>query len=137
VTLPDRTEQPARLLAYDRELDLAALAIEANGLPTITLGDSQQLAVGAWVLALGHPYGVLNAVTGGTVIGTGAFLPDMPLARRDWIAVSLKMRPGHSGGSLIDDQGRLVGINTMISGPEVGLAVPAHVAKTFLKQQML
>ena len=55
---------------------------------------------------------------------------------REWIAVSLELRPGHSGGPLVDDQGRLIGINTMMAGPEVGMAVPVHVVKEFLRQEV-
>jgi putative serine protease PepD len=52
---------------------------------------------------------------------------------RDWIALSLHMRPGHSGGPLVDAAGRLVGVNTMITGPDVGFAIPVQTVKTFLK----
>ncbi len=55
---------------------------------------------------------------------------------REWIAVSLELRPGHSGGPLVDVQGRLVGVNTMMAGPEVGMAVPVHVVKEFLRQEL-
>jgi S1-C subfamily serine protease len=73
-------------------------------------------------------------VTAGIVTGLGTHLAEMPLAERDWIAVSLHLRPGHSGGPLVDEHGRLVGINTIMAGPDVGLAVPVHVAKAFLQQ---
>jgi serine protease Do len=118
------------------ELDLAALSIEASGLPTIEPGDSRKLRPGEWVLALGHPWGVIGAATGGIVIGIGADLPEMPFAGREWLAVSLHMRPGHSGGPLIDTAGRLVGVNTMINGPDVGMAVPVHVIKKFLRRSL-
>jgi serine protease Do len=137
VTLQDGTELPARLLAHDRETDLAALVVDANGLPTMELGKSKDLEPGTWVMALGHPWGVANAVSGGIVIGSGATLPELPPFKNDWIVVSLQMRPGHSGGSLIDYQGRLLGVNTMITGPEVGLAVPVHVVKRFLKKEIV
>ena len=74
-----------------------------------------------------------NAATAGVIAGVGKQLPEMPLSERDWIAVSLHLRPGHSGGPLVDDQGRLVGINTMMAGPDVGVAVPVHVVKRFLR----
>jgi serine protease Do len=137
VTLQDGTELPARLLAQDREADLAALVVDTNGLPTMELGRSKDLTPGTWVMALGHPWGVANAVSGGIVIGSGATLPELPPFKNDWIVVSLQMRPGHSGGSLIDYQGRLLGVNTMITGPEVGLAIPVHVVKRFLKQEIV
>ena len=55
---------------------------------------------------------------------------------REWIAVSLELRPGHSGGPLVDVQGRLVGVNTMMAGPEVGMAIPVRVVKEFLRQEL-
>jgi S1-C subfamily serine protease len=133
VTLPDGRTLSARVLATDADRDLAALSVEANNLPTIALGESQQLQPGQWVLALGHPWGVLGAATAGIVINTGT-PPEMPADRGEFIQVGLHLRPGHSGGPLVDVQGRLVGINTMITGPEVGLAVPVHTVKHFLRQ---
>ena len=134
VTLPDARTLPARLLAHDDQHDLAALAVDAEGLPTIQVGDSRLLKAGQWVMAIGHPYGVAGAVTAGIVIGEGAELPEVASRGREWIAVSLHMRPGHSGGPLVDIDGRLVGINTMITGPDVGMAVPVHVVKEFLRR---
>lgn len=135
VALPNGETLRARVLALDTDNDLAALGVEASGLPTIALGDSRKLKVGEWVMALGHPYGVPNALTAGIVIGSGDHLPEMQPGRQ-WIALSLRLRPGHSGGPLVDVQGRLVGINTMISGPSVGFAVPVHVVKQFLKSAL-
>ena len=134
VTLPDNRTLPARILAHDEQHDLAALAVDATGLPTIQVGDSRLLKAGQWVMAIGHPYGVAGAVTSGIVIGEGTQLPEMATGGREWIAVSLHMRPGHSGGPLVDIDGRLVGINTMITGPDVGMAVPVHVVKEFLRR---
>jgi S1-C subfamily serine protease len=135
VTLPNGATLPARVLAADPDHDIAALSIEANNLPTIMLGDSRQLQPGQWVLALGHPWGVLGAATAGIVIDTGR-PPEMPANRGEFVQVGLHLRPGHSGGPLVDVQGRLVGINTMITGPEVGLAVPVHTVKDFLRQAL-
>jgi serine protease Do len=136
VTLPDGTTRSARILAYDSNIDVAALSVEASHLPTINLGESRRLQPGQWVVALGHPWGVSGAATAGVVIGVGADLPEVPHSNREWIAVSLHLRPGHSGGPLVDAQGRLVGINTMMVGLEVGMAVPVHVVKAFLKQAL-
>jgi serine protease Do len=127
----------AEILTTDRELDLAALRIQGGNLPTIQLGDSRMVRPGQWVMALGHPWGVTGAATGGVIIGMGRQWPEMPLTRQDWIVVSLHMRPGHSGGPLVDVRGRLLGINTMINGPDVGFAIPAHVVVAFLKRRLL
>ena len=135
VTLADGRALPARLLAHDVGLDLAALKIDAKDLPTIALGRSKRLQPGQWVLALGHPWGVRGAVTAGVVIGLGPH-PEGIMGQRNLIQVNLPLRPGHSGGPLIDAHGRLVGINTMMNGPEVGLAVPVHEATSFLRNAL-
>ncbi|PZC47848.1 MAG: serine protease Do [Chloroflexi bacterium] len=134
VTLPDGTTVPAQLLARDDNRDLAALSVDVGGLPTITPGASRSLNPGQLVLAVGHPWGVLGAATSGIVIGTGADWPDMPWSRRNWLVVNLHLRPGHSGGPMVDISGRLVGVNTMITGPDVGLAVPVSTVKRFLRE---
>jgi serine protease Do len=136
ITLPGGGTAPARILARSAELDLAALGVEADGLPTIELGESRCLEPGQWVLAIGHPWGVTGAVTAGVIAGVGEQLPEMPLSRREWIAVSLHLRPGYSGGPLVDARGHLVGINTIMAGPDVGLAVPVHVVKRFLRRAL-
>jgi len=135
VTLPDGRRLPARVLAYDQTLDLAALRVDARNLPTIELGDSKRLQPGDWVLALGHPWGVTGAATAGVVIAVGV-PPEMARMGRELVQVSLHLRPGHSGGPLVDVRGRLVGINTLMAGPDVGLAVPVHVVKSFLRSRL-
>lgn len=136
VVLPDGSVRPARILAVDRDRDVAALVVEASQLPAIGLGRSLDLRPGEWVLALGHPWSVPGAATAGVVIGTGAELPDAPDSGQDWIAVSLPLRPGNSGGPLVDAAGRLVGVNTMMVGLEVGMAVPVDDVKVFLRQAL-
>jgi S1-C subfamily serine protease len=135
VILPDGRQLPARVLALDEANDLAALSVEADNLPVIEPGDSTEVRPGQWVMALGHPWGVRDALTAGVVIGMGAQLPEMQPGR-EWIALNLRLRPGHSGGPLVDTNGRLIGVNTMISGPEVGFAVPSHLVKAFLKRAL-
>ena len=135
VILPDGRTLPAQLLAQDTNRDLAALSVEGSDLPTIELGHSSQLRPGQWVLALGHPWGVLGAPTAGIVIDTGR-PPEISSYQGDLIQVSLRLRPGHSGGPLVDIHGRLIGINTMIAGPEVGLAIPLHTVKEFLRERL-
>ena len=136
VELPNGHMLPAQILARDPNRDLAALRVEANDLPSVQLGDSQRLRPGEWVMAVGHPWGVPGAATAGVVIGMGTEWPELPRNGRDWVVVSLHMRPGHSGGPLVDVHGRLVGINTMINGPDVGVAIPVHVVVEFLRQAL-
>jgi len=134
VGLRDGRHLPARVLGRSPERDLALLDVEADELPAIELGDSRSLAPGTWVMALGHPWGVPGGTTAGVVIGVDTHLPEAPqrAGGRSWIAVSAHLRPGHSGGPLVDHAGRLVGINTMMAGPNVGLAVPVEEVKGYL-----
>jgi serine protease Do len=137
VELTDGRVFPADVLATDMERDLAAVRVDALDLPVTRLADSRMVRPGQWVMALGHPWGITGAATAGVVIGAGKEWPEMPPLHRDWIASSLHMRPGHSGGPLVDVEGRLLGINTMINGPDVGFAVPVHVVVEFLRAKLL
>lgn len=132
VILHDDRLYSAQVVGFDAEKDLAALAVDAQDLPTITAGTSEALTAGQWVMAVGHPWGVVDGLTSGVIIGIGTNLPER-FDNREWIALSLKLRPGHSGGPLIDVNGHLIGINTMIAGPEVGFAIPVNIVKDFLK----
>ena len=107
VQLADGREFTPRLLAVDSEADLAVLRIDAHDLPAIELGSSQQLKPGELVFAFGFPWGVAGGATAGVVIGVGAQVGDMVSTRNEWIAASLHLRPGHSGGPMVDAQGRL------------------------------
>jgi serine protease Do len=142
VTLPDGRTLPAAIVGYDAQRDLALLSVKARGLPALELGDSRNLLPGQWVLAVGHPWGIAGVVTAGVVIGMGHDLPEMgggpaSAARREWLMVSLVLRPGNSGGPLVDAQGRLLGVNTIMTGPEVGGAVPVHAVRSFLDEALL
>lgn len=132
--LPDKRELPARLIAYDREHDLAALSIDANNLRAIEFGDSKNLKPGTWVMSIGHPWGVHDAATAGIVIACGADLPEFQTGGREFVVADVHMRPGHSGGAMIDSEAKLIGVNVMINGPDVGMAVPAHVVQNFLRE---
>jgi serine protease Do len=132
IIFADGEQLPATVLAHDAKRDLAVLSVNAENLPTIEIGDSRKVQAGDWVMALGHPWGILDSLTAGIVIGLGTNLPEQD--GRDWIALSLKLRPGHSGGALLNSQGEVIGINTMISGPKVGFAIPVQIVKTFLKE---
>jgi S1-C subfamily serine protease len=141
VVLPDGTAVAAELLAKDEEPDVAVLKIEqADGkqpeLHPIEVGDSRSLRAGQWVMAMGHPWGVAGTAAAGIVIGAGPDLPEAPGSGRDWIAVDLALRPGYSGGPLVDHRGRLIGISTMMAGLEVGMAVPAHVIEEFVAKAL-
>lgn len=134
VTLSDGRRWAARILAFDAARDLAAVKIDAQDLPALELGDVRQVRPGDWVTALGHPWGIRGAATSGAVIAVGQ--PASVPYQGEMIQVGLHMRPGHSGGALVDRAGRLVGINCMIAGPDVGLAIPVNTAMRFLRDTL-
>jgi S1-C subfamily serine protease len=139
VVLPDGRALPARVLAHDPQRDLALLSVKASGLASLPLRDGPPIQPGELVFAVGHPWGVARAATAGVVIGLGGDLPDAErdATRREWLMVSLVLRPGNSGGPLVDVAGRLLGVNTIMTGPEVGGAVPVHVVQAFLREATL
>jgi serine protease Do len=129
VTLTDRRELKARIVGSDRRTDVAVVKIEAAGLPAVKIGDVNQLKVGAWVMAIGAPFGLDNTVTAGIVSAkqrdTGDFLP--------MIQTDVAINPGNSGGPLLNMKGEVVGINSQIysrSGGFMGIsfAIPIDEA---------
>lgn len=136
VVLSDGREFSARLVARSETLDVAALSIDAQGLASMPIGNSLGVEAGQWVMAIGHPWGLVNAATAGVVIGLESESQTDGNDAKQWLAVNLSLRPGNSGGPLIDAEGRLIGINTMINGPNVGMAIPVHAVKRFLDQQL-
>ena len=135
VTLPDGRTMPARLLTRDEKQDLAALVIEAEGIPAIEPGDSASLEPGQFVLALGHPRGLKGVATAGIYMGTEEEHLRV-MFTENLLAVNLPLQPGNSGGPLIDAEGRMIGINTAMTGHNTGLAIPVNTAKVFLKKTL-
>ncbi|HET9014157.1 MAG TPA: trypsin-like peptidase domain-containing protein, partial [Thermomicrobiaceae bacterium] len=115
------------VVGRDREHDLAAVRVGRGGLPAAPHRDSTGLRVGELVLALGHPFGLEYALTAGIVSG----LPE-PAAERPMVRADLSLNPGNSGGPLADAAGRVVGINAMVAGPGLALAVPSAVVRAFV-----
>ena len=135
VTLADGRAFSGRLLAFDDQADLAAIAVDAQALPVLPLADGRSVEPGQWVVSLGHPWGVVGASTAGIVIDIGRPVEGLPYDG-PLIQAGLHLRPGHSGGPMLNSQGELVGINTMLAGPYVGLAIPVQRVKRFLKQTL-
>lgn len=127
VVLADRRRFPAALVAWDRELDLALLSVEARDLPAALIGDSDRLRAGELVLAVGHPFGLVGAVVTGVVHAAPALGRQ---AGPRWVQADLRLAPGNSGGPMADAGGRVVGVNAMIVG-RLALAVPSRVVETF------
>ncbi|TKC83874.1 DegQ family serine endoprotease [Trinickia terrae] len=110
VTLTDKREFKAKLIGVDDRTDVAVVKITASSLPTVTIGDSNKVRVGEWVVAIGSPFGLDNTVTAGIVSAkgrdTGDYLP--------FIQTDVAVNPGNSGGPLINMQGEVIGINSQI-----------------------
>jgi serine protease Do len=138
VTLKDGRELSAHVQGRDPKTDLAVLKVEApEPLPVATLGDSDALSVGDWVIAIGNPFGLDNSVTAGIVSAKGRAIGAGPYD--EFIQTDAPINPGNSGGPLLDEQGSVVGINTAIfsqSGGSIGIgfAVPINLAKRLLPQ---
>jgi serine protease Do len=137
VSLPDRREYEATLIGSDVRTDLALLKVEASGLPVVELGDSDELNVGEWVLAIGSPFGFEYTATQGIVSALSRSLPDGNYV--PFIQTDVAVNPGNSGGPLFDLEGKVVGVNSQIysrSGGYMGLsfAIPVNVVKTVTEQ---
>jgi serine protease Do len=133
VTLPNKREVRGRLVGSDPATDIALIKLSVTGLPVIPWGDSAQLKIGEWVLAIGSPFQLSNTVTAGIVSATGR--TNVGFADyEDFIQTDAAINPGNSGGALINTRGELVGINTGIFSQSggyqgIGFAVPSNLAK--------
>ncbi|HVL55601.1 MAG TPA: Do family serine endopeptidase [Burkholderiaceae bacterium] len=130
VTLTDRREYRAKVLGSDRRTDVAVLKIDAKNLPTVRLGQSEDVKVGEWVIAIGSPYGLESSVSVGVVSATGRSLPR---GAAPFIQTDAALNPGNSGGPLFNSRGEVVGINSQIysrTGGYQGLsfAIPIDLA---------
>lgn len=134
--LVNGSETPARLVADDPEIDLALLHIDAEALPAVQVGDSRALRVGQLVLAIGHPWGQRGVVTAGLVSSLTKAHTHGLRQTVDIIRSDASLAPGNSGGPLVDVEGAVVGINTMIVGGDQGIAVPSHVAREFVEKAL-
>jgi len=135
VTLSDKQEHKARVVGRDAKTDLALLKIEAGkSLPAASLGDSDQLKVGDWVMAIGNPFGLSETVTSGIVSAKGRVIGAGPYD--DFIQTDASINPGNSGGPLFNMKGEVVGINTAIipNAQGIGFAIPVNTAKPLIPQ---
>ena len=138
VTLKDQRQLTAKLVGSDPDSDLAILQVPADKLTGVSLGDSDKLEVGDFVLAVGNPFGLGQTVTSGIVsalqrrgLGIEAY--------EDFIQTDASINPGNSGGALVNLKGELIGINTAILGPSggnigIGFAIPINMAKSVMNQ---
>ncbi|QOR38469.1 DegQ family serine endoprotease [Billgrantia diversa] len=137
VRLNDRRELEAELIGADTQTDVALLKVDVTGLPTLNMGDSDQLQVGEWVAAIGSPFGFDHSVTAGIISAINRTLPRD--AYVPFIQTDVAINPGNSGGPLFNLDGEVVGINSQIftrSGGFMGLsfAIPINVAMDVANQ---
>lgn len=137
VRLLDRHEYTAKVIGMDKRTDLALLKIDAKNLPTLPLGNSNQLQVGQWILAIGNPFGFDYTATQGIISALSRNLPDENYV--PFIQTDAAVNPGNSGGPLLNLQGQVVGVNSQIytnSGGFMGLsfAIPINIVKDVIDQ---
>ena len=143
VTLSDRQKYDAKVIGVDPSTDLGLIKIETKGLPHLTLGNSDSIRVGEWVLAVGNPFNLESTVTAGIVSAKGRSIDilDGDYRVESFIQTDAAVNPGNSGGALVNTNGELVGINTAIitrSGRYEGysFAIPSNLAKKVIKDLM-
>lgn len=132
VTLADGRELTASNLGGDPLIDLAIVKIPLTGLQTAALGDSDRLQVGQTAIAIGNPYGFERTVTVGVVSALGRSIPGGGASLTNLIQTDARIYPGNSGGPLLDSNGKVIGVNTVVVGGEVGVlgfAIPINTAR--------
>lgn len=138
VELSDGRSFEAKLLGTDPQSDVAVLKIDGENLPIVEMGDSEGLKVGAWILAVGNPFGLRHTVTSGIVSAIGRGNLQL-LDYEDFIQTDAAINPGNSGGAMVNMRGELIGISTAIlsrSGGSqgVGFAVPINMVRNIMDQ---
>ncbi len=134
VRLRDGRSFPAHVRGTDPQSDVAVIKIDAKGLPTAVLGDSDKTRVGEFVLAIGAPFELSYSVTVGHVSAKGRAFADEDtgiVQDQDYIQTDASINPGNSGGPLVNLYGEVIGLNSMIEGMDrgIGFAVPINIAK--------
>jgi Do/DeqQ family serine protease len=138
VKLKDGREFRGRVLGADALTDVAVIKVEANNLPTVAMGNSDQLRPGEWAIAIGNPLGLDNTVTVGIISATGRRSSEVrvPDKRVSFIQTDAAINPGNSGGPLLNQRGEVIGMNTAIIGGAQGLgfAIPINTAQRIADQ---
>jgi len=132
VTLASKIEYPAEIIGTDKQTDLAVIQIKTQeSLFVAKLGNSDEVKVGEWVIAVGNPYGFDRTVSFGIVSGKGRVFPNLPLETQlinDFIQTDAAIDPGSSGGPLVNLKGEVIGINSIGFGRGQGFTIPINTA---------
>ncbi len=140
VKLDDDRELPAKVVGTDKETDVALLKVEASGLPTLPLGDSDAIRQGDWVMAVGNPLNYNHTVTVGVISAKGRRISNSSLD--DFLQTDAAINFGNSGGPLVNARGEVIGINTAITRNDymgrmvegIGFAIPINLVRGELEQ---
>ncbi len=135
VKLKDGGEYDAEIIGSDASTDIALIRIKSDHeLPVLEMGDSSQVDVGQWILAIGNPFGLEHTVTAGIISAKGRVIGAGPYD--DFLQTDASINPGNSGGPLIDMNGKVIGISTAIvaGGEGIGFAIPVNLAKNIIEQ---
>ncbi len=138
VVMENNRKYTAKVVGTDPQSDVAVIKINASDLPSAALGNSDELRVGQWVIAVGNPFELMHTVTAGIISAKGR--SSVNLAEyEDFIQTDASINPGNSGGALTDLDGNVVGINTAIYSPSggnvgIGFAIPINMAKSVMEQ---
>ncbi len=135
VVSADGRAHAARVHDASRRLDLALLDVPGADLVPAPIGRSARLRVGELVFAVGHPWGEPWAVTAGVVSGLGSFPVPGRAGEGPYIRSDVRLAPGNSGGPLLDARGQVVGLNAMVIGGDLAVAIPSDVVRAWLDRE--
>ena len=137
VTLMDNRDFRAKIVGTDAKTDLAVLKIEAKDLTPARIGNSDNMKVGEWVLAVGCPFGLEQTVTAGIISARGRVMGIIEGGYEDFLQTDAAINPGNSGGPLVNLQGEVIGINSAIESRNggnmgIGFAIPTNLARSVM-----
>jgi serine protease Do len=131
VVLEDGRRLTGIVAARHPERDLAVVKVAAEGLPAASIGDSSTVRPGEIVVAVGHPHGLRSAATAGIIVAAGQAATLEGPRTGDWLQTDVALRPGYSGGPLVNARGTVIGVNTMVSG-RLSLSIPSSAVERFV-----